>query len=206
MQKFTILRGVAAPLMMANVDTGAMADSRWTKNVKNTDDVLGEKLFACWRYELDGAEKPDFVLNQPRYRKSQVLIAGENFGCGSSRESAVWALMKFGIKCVIAPSFGDIFFENCFQNGLLPVKLPEPEVEAIASQVAAAATPELTVDLGQCRVVLPDGKAVAFSVNAERRTALLEGLDELDQIMRYEEQLQNFQQRDRAERPWLYAR
>jgi 3-isopropylmalate/(R)-2-methylmalate dehydratase small subunit len=206
MQKFTILRGPAAPLMMANVDTGAMADSRWTKNVKNTDDVLGEKLFACWRYELDGAEKPDFVLNQPRYRKSRILLAGENFGCGSSRESAVWALIKFGIQCVIAPSFGDIFFENCFQNGLLPVKLPEAQVEAIAAQIKSASAPDLTVDLEQCRVVTPDGKTVTFSVNAERRTALLEGLDELDQIMRYDGQLQEFQRQDMSRRPWVYPR
>jgi 3-isopropylmalate/(R)-2-methylmalate dehydratase small subunit len=207
MEKFTVLRGVAAPLMMANVDTGAMADSRWTKNVKNTDDILGEKLFACWRFELDGStEKPDFILNQPLYRHSRILLAGENFGCGSSREAAVWALMKFGIKCVIAPSFGDIFFENCFQNGLLPIVLAQAQIEAIAARLKDGAISETTVDLEACQVTLPDGAIIPFTVNSERRTALLEGLDELDQLLSYGEALARFQSADQAARPWLYDR
>ena len=203
MEKFTILRGVAAPMMMTNIDTDAIIPSQWVSDMKAD---LGEKLFADWRYEPDGSEKPDFVLNQPRYRKSRILVAGKNFGCGSSREMAVWALMRFGIKCVIAPSFSDIFTENSFQNGLLPVVLPEKQVEAAARMLADAQLPEMTVDLEQGRVELPDHTYVLFSISQERRMSMLEGLDELGLLLRYRTQVDAFQKSDRADRFWIYDR
>ena len=203
MEKFTILRGVAAPMMMTNIDTDAIIPSQWVSDMKAD---LGEKLFADWRYEPDGSEKPDFVLNQPRYRQSRILVAGKNFGCGSSREMAVWALMRFGIKCVIAPSFSDIFTENSFQNGLLPVVLPEKQVEAAARMLADAQLPEMTVDLEQGRVELPDHTYVLFSISQERRMSMLEGLDELGLLLRYSTQVDAFQKSDRADRFWIYDR
>ncbi len=166
---------------------------------------LGAKLFADWRYAADGNEKA-VVLNQPRYRRSRILVAGKNFGCGSSREMAVWALMRFGIKCVIAPSFSDIFTENSFQNGLLPVVLSESAVESIAKLLEGTRAPELTVDLTQCRVDLPDGQSLVFSISDERRTAMLEGLDELGQLLRYKDRIDAFQSQDRQARPWIYNR
>jgi 3-isopropylmalate/(R)-2-methylmalate dehydratase small subunit len=203
MEKFTILRGIAAPMVMTNIDTDAIIPSQWVSDMKAD---LGEKLFADWRYEPDGTEKPDFVLNQPRYRKSRILVAGKNFGCGSSREMAVWALMRFGIKCVIAPSFSDIFTENSFQNGLLPVVLLEERVDAIAIMIANVNLAEITVDLEQKRVELPDHTQVTFSISDERRTSMLEGLDELGQLLRYKRQVDAFQESDRAERVWIYGR
>jgi 3-isopropylmalate/(R)-2-methylmalate dehydratase small subunit len=203
MEKFTELRGVAAPLMRTNIDTGTIIASAWLRS-RSFD--LGEKLFANWRYDLDGKEKPDFVLNQTRYRASKILLAGPLFGCGSSREAAVWALVRFGIRCVIAPSFGEIFFDNAFQNGLLPVTLPEATVEALAAAVEAAADPVLTVDLVRCVVVAPDGAEIPFSVAAERRTALLEGPDETSLVLRYEAAIDGFRTADAGERPWIYAR
>ena len=203
MEKFTVLRGVAAPLMMQNIDTDAIIPSQWVSDMKAD---LGAKLFADWRYERDGREKTDFVLNQPRYRQSRILVAGKNFGCGSSREMAVWALMRFGIKCVIAPSFSDIFTENSFQNGLLPVVLPESKIESIAKMLDEGQSPEMTVDLAQCRVELPDRSSVAFSISDERRTAMLEGLDELGQLLRYRDTVDAFQARDRQTRALIYQR
>jgi 3-isopropylmalate/(R)-2-methylmalate dehydratase small subunit len=203
MEKFTELRGVAAPLMRTNIDTGTIIASAWLRS-RSFD--LGEKLFANWRYQIDGTEKPDFVLNQKRYRRSRILLAGPLFGCGSSREAAVWALVRFGIRCVIAPSFGEIFFDNAFQNGLLPVTLPEATVQALADSVQAAADPALTVDLVRCVVVTPDGGEIPFAVSAERRTALLDGLDETSLVLRYEAEIDAFRAADAAERPWIYTR
>jgi 3-isopropylmalate/(R)-2-methylmalate dehydratase small subunit len=203
MEKFTVLRGVAAPLMRTNIDTGTIIASVWMRS-RSFD--LGEKLFANWRYEADGTEKPDFVLNQLRYRTSRILISGPLFGCGSSREAAVWALMRFGIRCVIAPSFGEIFFDNALENGLLPVVLPEAETEALAAAVERAATPELTVDLPRCRVIDCEGREIPFALAAERRTALLDGLDETALILRYEAEIDAFRAADASARPWMHLR
>ena len=203
MEKFTVLRGVAAPLMRTNIDTGTIIASVWMRS-RAFD--LGEKLFANWRYEADGAEKPDFVLNQPRYRQSRILIAGPLFGCGSSREAAVWALMRFGISCVIAPSFGEIFFDNALQNGLLPIVLSEAETRSLAATVEAAATPELTVDLPRRRVIDCQGREIPFAMSPERQTALLEGLDETSLILRYETEIDTFRAADARARPWLHVR
>jgi len=201
MDKFTTLTGTAAPLMRTNIDTGAIIPSIYMLS-RSVD--LAQKLFANWRYHADGAEKPDFVLNQPRYRNSQILIAGPNFGCGSSREGAVWALVRFGIRCVIAPSFGEIFFSNACQNGLLPVTLTEGETARLAEAVAAAPEPRLTVDLVRNTVTSPAGEEISFTLAEDRRTSLLEGLDETSLILRHEDEIDAFQARLRAEQPWVF--
>ena len=201
MEKFTRLQGVAAPLMRANIDTGAIIAPIYMLS-RSID--LGQKLFANWRYEPDGAEKPDFVLNQPRYRKSAILIAGPNFGCGSSREGAVWALMRFGIRCVIAPSFGEIFFSNACQNGLLPVTLDERQTCRLADTVIAAPDPIATVDLVRCTVTSPQGDEVSFKLAEDRRMSLIEGLDETSFILRHEHEIDAYQARLRIEQPWVF--
>jgi 3-isopropylmalate/(R)-2-methylmalate dehydratase small subunit len=201
MDKFTTLTGTAAPLMRTNIDTGAIIPSIYMLS-RSVD--LAQKLFANWRYDADGAEKPDFVLNQPRYRNCQILIAGPNFGCGSSREGAVWALVRFGIRCVIAPSFGEIFFSNACQNGLLSVTLTEGETARLAEAVAAAPEPRLTVDLVRNTVTSPAGEEISFTLAEDRRTSLLEGLDETSLILRHENEIDAFQARLRAEQPWVF--
>jgi 3-isopropylmalate/(R)-2-methylmalate dehydratase small subunit len=201
MEKFTILSGVAAPMPLANVNTDAITPASAGQSI-TTD--LGAMLFANWRYDATGTEKPDFVLNQPRFRASKILVGGANFGCGSSRERAVWSLMRFGIRCVIAPSFGEIFHENCFQNGLLPVRLAAADCAALAAALETVAEPVVTVDLERCLVVPPDGNAVPFVVPAERRAALLQGLDEIDVVLGMEDDVERFRRADRADRPWIY--
>ncbi len=203
MQAFTTLTGAAAPLMRPNIDTGTIIPSRFMRS-RSID--LGAKMFSDWRYALDGSENPEFVLNQPRYRNSRILLGGINFGCGSSREAAVYALMKFGVTCIIAPSFGEIFTENAYQNGLLPITLAEPRVEALAEQVEAAPEPVLTVDLTSCRITGPDGLQHEFEVPPDRRAALLEGLDETSLILRYGPDIDAFRTMDWRQRPWLHAR
>jgi 3-isopropylmalate/(R)-2-methylmalate dehydratase small subunit len=201
MDKFTTLRGTAAPLLRTNIDTGAIIAPVFMLS-RSID--LGAKLFSNWRYTMDGTEVPDFVLNQPRYRKTQILLAGPNFGCGSSREGAVWALMRFGIRCVIAPSFGEIFYSNACQNGLLPVTLPEDTVRKLADAVTAAPEPMLTVDLVRGVVQAPSGEEIPFELAADRRMSFLEGLDETSLILRHESEIDAFQQRARASQPWLF--
>jgi 3-isopropylmalate/(R)-2-methylmalate dehydratase small subunit len=203
MERFTTLTGVAAPLMRAGIDTGTIIQSVWLRS-RSFD--LGQKLFSDWRYDDAGKEKPDFVLNQPRFRGARVLVAGPDFGCGSSREGAVWALQRFGIQCVIAPSFGEIFRDNAFQNALLPVELPRAQVEEIGAWAARSNDSTLTVDLERCTVRRSDGVEYAFSLPAERRTSLLEGLDETDTILRSAQAIHAFQQADRLARPWVHLR
>ena len=203
MQPFTTLTGVAAPLLRANTDTGTIIASRFMRS-RSID--LGEKLFSDWRYTMDGAENPDFVLNQEPYRRARILLGGLNFGCGSSREAAVYALMKFGITCVIAPSFGEIFFDNACQNGLLPIELPEAVVHALAESVQRANSAELTVDLLAGRITTQQAETIAFSLAEDRRTALLEGLDETELVLRHSEDIDAFRMSDRQSRPWLYER
>ncbi len=202
MEKFTMLSGVAAPLLRSNIDTGAIIAPVYMLS-RSID--LGAKLFANWRYDVNGKESPDFVLNHPRYRAARILLAGPNFGCGSSREGAVWALMRFGIRCVIAPSFGEIFYSNACQNGLLPVTLTDTEVQDLAEEVSAAPEPLLTVDLVSCRIHSPTGKQIAFTFAPDRRAALIEGLDETSLILRYENEIDEFQRRMSAAQPWLFG-
>jgi 3-isopropylmalate/(R)-2-methylmalate dehydratase small subunit len=201
METFTTVTGIAAPLLLPNINTDAITPMIAGRSLAAD---IGKLLFANWRYHPDGSEIADFVLNQPPYREAKVLVAGANFGCGSSRERAVWALMRFGIRCVIAPSFADIFYDNAFQNGLLPLALPAAGHAALADAVMQSKEPVVTVDLEHCVLTDPDGRTIAFTVPAERRVALREGLEEIQVILRMEGDIDAFQGRDRVARPWIY--
>ncbi len=205
MEPFTVVTGIAAPMMMPNINTDAITPMAAGRS---TSVDLGKLMFANWRYTLDGAEIPEFILNRPPFRHSKILVAGANFGCGSSRERAVWALLRFGIRCVIAPSFADIFRDNSYQNGLLPVIIGADECAALGAALEHAAKharePQITVDLERCVVRGVDGREISFSVPPERRAALLAGLDEIDVILGMEAEIDNFQRADREQRPWIY--
>lgn len=177
MDKFTRLTAPAAPLNLANVDTDKIIPARFLKTIKRSG--LGKSLFADMRYNADGSENPGFVLNQPKYRKAEILVAGDNFGCGSSREHAPWALLDFGIRCVIAPSFADIFHGNCFKNGILPIVLPADVCEMLMDDAAQGANARLSIDLEKQVVVRPDGEEIHFEVDAFRKHCLLNGLDDI---------------------------
>ncbi len=202
MEKFTVVRGTAAPLMRQNVDTDIIIPI--DKMIMGDRHSLGRFAFHAWRTRPDGSEDPDFVLNQAGHRDARILLAGANFGCGSSREGAVWAIQGRGIRCVIAPSFGAIFFDNCFQNGLLPVVLAAERMQALAEQAAAAPKSRFTVDLERCRITAPNGEDVAFEVDPTRREALLQGLDDMALTLSREPEIAAFQDADRARRPWVY--
>ena len=200
MQPFTGITGPAATLLRANIDTDVIIRiERLTSVVR---EQLGPYAFEALRYRKDGSEDPDFVLNRPMYRDAPILIAGANFGCGSSREGAVWALMAAGLRCVIASSFGDIFYNNCFQNGLLPVVLPEATVRHLAAQAEQGAS--LTIGLLDCAITLPGGEKVSFEINAARRQALIEGLDDISRTLRQRADIVAWQSRDRAARSWIW--
>jgi 3-isopropylmalate/(R)-2-methylmalate dehydratase small subunit len=201
MQAFTTLTGIAAPLPMANVDTDKIIPARFLKTIKRSG--LGVNLFDTLRYDADGKERPDFVLNQPPYRAAEVLIAHENFGCGSSREHAPWALLDFGIRCVIAPDFADIFYNNCFKNGVLPISLPRAVCDQLMDDARLGANARITVDLRRQVVVRPNGEEIAFSVDALRREMLLEGLDEIGQTMQRGPAIDAFEARRAQEQSWL---
>ena len=211
MEKFTVLNGLVAPLDRANVDTDAIIPKQFLKSILRTG--YGPNCFDAWRYldtgmpGMDNAKRPlnpDFVLNQPRYRGAQILLARKNFGCGSSREHAPWALQEFGFKCVIAPSFGDIFFNNCFKNGLLPVVLQETEVDGLFYDCALPGF-RLVVDLERQSVATTDGaKSFRFEVDASRKHALLNGLDEIGLTLRHADKILAFEARRRSELPWLF--
>jgi 3-isopropylmalate dehydrogenase len=202
MEKFVRLTGVAAPLMRKNVDTDVVIPMR--RIIGNAREEFGRFCFEPWRYRADGSENPEFPLNQPRFRAAKVLVAADNFGCGSSREHAVWALQGMGIRCVIAPSFGDIFFNNCIQNGMLAIRLPEAEVERLAADIEQAKFAEATVDLEQQQIVAPSGAVIAFDIEPERRQGLLEGLDQIGMTLKLDAAIRAFQDTDRGERPWIY--
>ena len=205
MEKFTVHRGIAAPLLRINVDTDAIIPSREMKFVSKTG--LGQGLFAGWRYlSAAGREpNPDFVLNQPAYAGASVLLSGANFGCGSSREHAVWALKEFGIRALIAPSFGGIFRANCIRNGLLPVTLPEPAIDALHRAVAPDPQQnKVTIDLVAQKVMSPDGAEYGFAIDPLERQMLLEGLDPIALTAKLEDEINAFQARDRVDRPWIY--
>ena len=191
MEKFTKLDAVAAPLNMINVDTDMIIPKQFLKTIERSG--LGKNLFDEMRYGDDGSEIEDFVLNQPAYRNAQILVAGANFGCGSSREHAPWALLDFGIKCVIAPSFADIFYNNCFKNGILPIVLSQEDIDKLMDDAARGANAGLSIDLEAQEIRGPDGGVISFDVDAFRKTCLLEGLDDIaltlkqsDEISAYE--------------------
>ena len=201
MDRFTTLTGVAAPLPTPNVDTDVLI--RVERMLDLVRGEFGPYCFEALRYHADGSDNPDFVLNQPRFAGATILLAGANFGCGSSREPAVWALWDMGFRCVVAPSFGDIFFNNCLQNGMLPVILPPDTVKALAAEAEASTAP-FTVDLIAQVVSAPSGHCVPFAVDPARRQALLDGRDEITSTLEREDEIAAFQARDRALRPWNY--
>jgi 3-isopropylmalate/(R)-2-methylmalate dehydratase small subunit len=210
MQKFTLLKGLVAPMDRANVDTDAIIPKQFLKSIRKTG--FGPNLFDEWRY-LDKGEpgqdpasrkpNPDFVLNQPRYQGARVLLARKNFGCGSSREHAPWAIDQYGFRCVIAPSFADIFFNNCFKNGLLPIVLPESVVAKLFDEVAAFPGYELTVDLERQVVVRPQGEEIPFEVQAFRKYCLLNGLDDIGLTLRHADKIRAYEAERLATKPWL---
>jgi len=203
MQKFTQLTGIAAPLPMINIDTDMIIPKLHLKTIKRTG--LGKALFEDQRYTPDGKEKPDFILNQPAYRQSQMLVAGRNFGCGSSREHAPWALLDFGIRCIIAPSFADIFYNNCFKNGILPIKLPEEIVDRLMDDARKGANARLTVDLEAQEIVRPDGERIKFDVDPFRKHCLLNGLDDIGLTLQHDAKIGTYEDKQRAAQPWLFA-
>ncbi|MGE3064556.1 MAG: 3-isopropylmalate dehydratase small subunit [Hyphomicrobiaceae bacterium] len=201
MEKFDTLTGVAAPLPMINVDTDAIIPKQFLKTIKRTG--LGQYLFYELRFDDAGKEKPDFILNKPAYRKAEILVTGENFGCGSSREHAPWALLDFGIRCVIAPSFADIFYNNCFQNGILPIKLPQSDIDKLLDDASRGANATITVDLAKQEVRGPDGGVIHFDIDSFRKRCLLEGLDNIGLTMEKEGAISAFEKKAHAARPWL---
>jgi 3-isopropylmalate/(R)-2-methylmalate dehydratase small subunit len=203
MEKFSTVNGVAASFPKINIDTDAIIPASWQRSLKHDP---GEGLFGGWRYDLDGKEIPDFILNREPFRKSKIIVGGPNFGCGSSREFAVWALMRFGIRVVMAPSFGDIFYENSFKNGLLLIILPQAVIDGLHAHLAKTNDPTLIVDLERNIVDLPNGERIEFEIPAVRRTALLEGLDEIGQTLKFDQAIAGFQGRQRTSEPWVYER
>jgi 3-isopropylmalate/(R)-2-methylmalate dehydratase small subunit len=201
MDKFTTLTGVAAPLPMINVDTDKIIPKQHLKTVERTG--LGKALFEELRYRDDGSENPDFVLNQPAYRQAKILIAGENFGCGSSREHAPWALMDFGIRCVIASSFADIFYNNSFKNGMLLIKLPQAIVNELMDDAKKGANARLTVDLAEQTITRPDGGKVKFDIDPFLKECLLNGLDDIGLTLKKESKIAAYEQKQRLSQPWL---
>jgi 3-isopropylmalate/(R)-2-methylmalate dehydratase small subunit len=200
MEKFTTLEGVAAPIHQINVDTDAIIPKQYLKTIKRTG--LGKGLFSEQRYKDDGSENPDFVLNKPAYRKAKILVAGDNFGCGSSREHAPWALADFGIRSVISTSFGDIFYNNCFKNGLLPIRVSKDDLDKLFDDADRGANATLTVDLEKQEIRGPDGGVVKFEVDAFRKHCLLNGLDDIGLTQQKKSKIDSYEQKAAAARPW----
>lgn len=203
MEKFLSVTGIAAPLMRPNIDTDVIIPIDDCVSVPRAEQ--GRCAFRALRYRADGSDHPDFILNRAPYREAKILLAGVNFGCGSSREPAVWALMGLGLRAIIAPSFGDIFYNNCFQNGVLAIMLSEETVRALAAEVEAAPESPLTVDLENLVITNARGMGIPFRIDEARRSALLEGLDEIGMTMKREAKIAAWQARDRLRRPWVYV-
>ena len=203
MDKFTQLTGVAAPMDMINVDTDMIIPKQFLKTIKRSG--LGKHLFTEMRYLEDGSENPDFVLNKPAYRKAEILVAGDNFGCGSSREHAPWAILDFGIRCVIAPSFADIFYNNCFKNGILPIALPQEDVDMLMDDANRGANAIITVDLETQTITGPDGGEIHFEIDAFKKHCLLNGLDDVGLTLQKEDAISTFEEKRKASTPWLAA-
>jgi len=201
MDKFTVLEGVAAPLDMINVDTDMIIPKQYLKTIKRTG--LGTGLFSELRYREDGGENPDFVLNKPAYRNAKILVAGDNFGCGSSREHAPWALLDFGIRCVISTQFGDIFYNNCFKNGILPVRVSPEDLDKLFDDAQRGANATLTIDLENQEIRGPDGGVVKFDIDPHRKRCLLNGLDDIGLTMEKAPAIASFEENAKAARPWL---
>ncbi len=201
MDKFTTLTGVAAPLPLRNIDTDMIIPKQFLKTIKRTG--LGKSLFYEMRYDQEGKEISEFVLNQPAYRKATILVTGENFGCGSSREHAPWSLLDFGIRCIVAPDFADIFYNNCFQNGILPIKLPQAEVDKLMDDASRGANATVTVDLESQEIRGPDGGVIKFDIDPFRKHCLLNGLDAIGLTLEKKQSIEKFEEAATTSRPWL---
>ena len=201
MEKFTVLEGVAAPMKLVNVDTDMIIPKQYLKTIQRTG--LGKGLFSEMRYLDDGAENPAFVLNQPAYRSSKILVAGDNFGCGSSREHAPWALLDFGIRCVISTSFADIFYNNCFKNGILPIVVSKADLDKLFDDAERGANATLTIDLPAQEIRGPDGGVVKFEIDPFRKRCLVEGLDDIGLTLQKAPAIDQYETTKGAEQPWL---
>ena len=201
MDKFIKISGIAAPMPMINIDTDMIIPKQFLKTIKRSG--LGVNLFDEMRYDDDGKELPDFVLNKPAYREAEILVAGDNFGCGSSREHAPWAIKDFGIRCVIAPSFADIFYNNCFKNGILPIALPQDQVDLLMAEAQKGANARIEVDLEAQTVTTSEGDAIPFEVDAFKKHCLLEGLDDISLTMEKAASIDTFEASASAARPWV---
>lgn len=201
MLAFKVLTSVAAPMPLINIDTDMIIPKQFLKTIKRTG--LGKNLFDEMRYDMQGNEIPDFVLNKPAYRQAQILVAGDNFGCGSSREHAPWALLDFGIRCVIAPSFADIFFNNCFKNGILPIKLPKEQVQKLLEDAERGSNAVVTVDLEKQEIKGPDGGTLSFEIEPFRKHCLLNGLDDIGLSLEKADKISAFEKAQQQSAPWL---
>ena len=201
MQKFTKMTGIAAALPMRNVDTDMIIPKQFLKTIARTG--LGKSLFFEMRFDQSGKENPDFVLNKPAYRKATILVTGDNFGCGSSREHAPWALLDFGFRCIIAPDFDDIFYNNCFQNGILPVRLPQKDVDKLLDDASRGSNATITVDLESQTIRGPDGGTLKFDIDPFRKHCLLNGLDSIGLTLEKEKSIKAFEETAAVARPWL---
>lgn len=201
MDKFNTLNGVAAPMDMINIDTDKIIPKLHLRTIKRTG--LGKVLFEEMRFEPDGSEKPDFILNKEPYRNAKIIVAGDNFGCGSSREHAPWALLDFGIRCVISTSFADIFYNNCFKNGILPIRVSKEQLDALMADAKDAENPELTVDLVNMEIRRPNGVTVPFELDEFRRECLLGGLDDIGLTMQKNDKIESYETQQQQSQPWL---
>jgi len=201
MEKFTTLTGVAAPLDMINIDTDKIIPKLHLRTIKRTG--LGKVLFEEMRFNEDGSEKPDFVLNREPYRDAKIIVAGDNFGCGSSREHAPWALLDYGIRCVISTSFADIFYNNCFKNGILPIRVSKDDLDALMADAGDAENPELTIDLEKLEIRRPNGARIRFDLEDFRRECLLDGLDDIGLTFQKADKIDAFEERRAQQQPWL---
>ena len=201
MDKFTTLTGVAAPRDIMNIDTDMIIPKQYLKTIARTG--LGAGLFSELRFKEDGSENPDFVLNKPAYRAAKILVTGDNFGCGSSREHAPWALLDYGVRCVISTSFADIFYNNCFQNGILPAKVSKEDLAKLMDDASRGSNATLTVDLEKQEIRGPDGGVVKFEIDGFRKHCLLNGLDDIGLTMQKGDKIGTFEQQTTAQRPWL---
>ena len=201
MQKFDKLEGVAAPIDIINIDTDMIIPKQFLKTIKRSG--LGKSLFFEMRYTNDGDENADFILNKPSYRSAQILVAGDNFGCGSSREHAPWALLDYGIRCVISTSFADIFYNNCFKNGILPIKVTPEQRDALLADAADIENPELKIDLNLQKISRPNGATISFEIDPFRKECLLNGLDDIGLTLEKSEIIRSYEQKRSSSLPWL---
>ena len=201
MQKFDKLYGIAAPMDILNIDTDMIIPKQFLKTIKRSG--LGANLFHEMRFDDEGNDRPEFVLNKPAYKEAKIIVAGDNFGCGSSREHAPWALLDYGVRCVISTSFADIFFNNCFKNGILPIKVTVEQRDALMADAADAENPELSIDLVNQTISRPNGATINFDVEPFRKQCLLDGLDDIGLTLEKGNEIDSFEARRDADRPWL---